>query len=68
MLESFSSNDFPAHFSLNNRLCSYLHIIQSSLSQTRHNDASISSFIEVNTIVWDRGRDDAGMSVHEVRL
>ncbi len=64
MFESFASNDFSIYFSLYHCFSSCLHITQSSFYQTRHNDGSISSFIEVEAIIWNRCGDDFLFSVH----
>jgi hypothetical protein len=51
MFESFSCNDFSTYFSLDNRFFSCDYISKSSFNKTRYNNGSISSFIEIESVV-----------------
>lgn len=51
VFESFAGYYFATYFSLNDCFLSDLDIIQRSFYEARHNNRSIFSFIEVETIV-----------------
>ncbi len=64
MLESFSSDNFSTHFSLDNCFCRNLNIIQSSCDETRYDNRMTLSLVPIQTIVGDSGRNDMGYFIH----